>query len=366
MIAIVNNFNEVNQYVPRINRESLKKDICDYLDKDVWLTENEYTRLFEKQLADILNVKHCHIICNGTISLSIALLACGLKKNANVVIPNLSMLATKTAVEFVGMNTFYVDVNNRGLLDLKETKHVILEKKISAVILVTLNGRIYDKKEYVDFKRFCKKNRVYIIEDNAQSMGSRGDDELPISCADIGSFSFSTPKIITTGQGGCLVTNSDELSEKIIKIRDFGRLKGGVDQVEDFGINGKFTDLQAIVGLNQLKEFNALKTYKNLTWNWYYEKLGNKPYLRMIPKKANELIWFVDIYSDRRDELILFLNNKGIGTRKMYPSFGGRDCLNSFNMSYEGLWLPSSLSISKQEINYVCENIIYFFEKKGK
>ncbi len=116
---------------------------------------------------------------------------------------------------------------------------------------MSLNGRGKYIKEFV---KFCKENELYLIEDAAQSFGSKVDGQFLGTLGDIGSFSFSPHKIITTGQGGALVTNDEKLHEKIERLKDFGRLQGGADIHDYFGINSKFTDIQAVIGIEQIKK----------------------------------------------------------------------------------------------------------------
>ena len=186
---------------------------------------------------------------------------------------------------------------------------------------------------------------------------------------DIGSFSFSSPKIISTGQGGALITNDDELSDKISKLKNFGRSGGGNDIHTQFGINSKFTDLQAVIGIEQMKKLPwRIKRMREM-WDLYYSRLSNHPNIMMFVARDDEWIpWFIDIYVDEPKTLQNYLKNKNIGTRVIYPQITSQLIYKqdkqypvSEYYSKRGLWLPSSTLLTNENINEICDNIVLFF-----
>lgn len=371
----------IAQYRPLIDRKSLAKELSDYTLSDGFFTEYKKTEEFEQRLARFLEIKHCIVVNNGTLSLSLALLALGIKPGDKVIVPNITMIATYNAVKLIGAIPLLVDVDERNLcLDLKKVKELIVTgwQEIKAVIYVTLNGRSHPINEYVDFELTCRLNNISIVEDNAQSLGSWYLDSFKISAPlqGIGSFSFSMPKIITTGQGGCLVTNDPILAQKIRKLKDFGRLNGGIDIHDTFGINSKFTELQAIMGINQLENINWRVDRKREIYNRYKQKLKNIPEITFLTD--NWILytpWFVDIYVERRDNLASYLKDFEIGTRKIYPELTSQITVHqnkfwkqksmkvSKKYTEKGLWLPSSLDISNEQIDFVCNKIKEFYVK---
>lgn len=364
----------IPQYEPLITDKD-RQSVIDYIKKDIWLTEFVETRKLEKSIANFLGVKYCSIVNNGTISLSLALLAGGIKAGDKVIIPNLTMIATATAVSLIGAIPILVDVNISDLtLDYNSVIDVLeKEKNIKALIYVTLNGR----GQYIyDFKELCKANNIFYISDDAQSLGSLTNKKEKIgNVADISSFSFSMPKIITTGQGGCLVTNDDYYYKKIIELRDFGRDKAGVDNHPYYGINSKFTDLQAVIGNSQMDDiYIRIEQKKNIYYQYQY-LLGNIPEVEFLPTSLTYTTpWFVDIYIDNKEKLIEFLKKEGIGTRPIYPPIHTQGIYKndwevrklypiSEQYSKKGLWLPSSLTLTKDKINFICDKIQQFYMK---
>src|SRR5262249_41646006 len=154
------------------------------------------------------------------------------------------------------INPVFVDVEPETLcLDIAKTK-AALSPKTRAIILVSANGR-YPKAGIEPFARLAKEHGLILIEDAAQSLGSRFPDGRQIGRAGrVGSFSFAISKIVSTGQGGCLITDDDELADRLRRLKDFGRAAGGTDVHDSIGYNFKFTDLQACVGIEQMKKLD--------------------------------------------------------------------------------------------------------------
>src|SRR3989338_5154722 len=173
-----------------------------YMKSGGWLTEFKKTREFEKSIAEYAKVKYCSVVANGTVSLSAALLAVDVQPGDEVIVPDYTMVATPNAVELIGAKAVFVDIEKDSLcMDIEMFKSAIT-KKTKAVIFVSINGRYPKKIEEVVV--FCKKNKLWLIEDAAQSLGSWYKNRHVGTLGDIGSLSFSAPKIISTGQGGAL------------------------------------------------------------------------------------------------------------------------------------------------------------------
>lgn len=373
----------ITQYEPLIDYKDLNKRVSKYLKQgDGWLTEYQNTQEFENSIAKFLGVNHAIVVNNGTIAISLALIAEGIRKGDRVLVPDISMIATAYAVELIGAEPIFCDIDPQTMcLDLNVARGIIeyADLEIKAVINVSLNGRNNHWLAYNDFQTFCSINKVKLIEDNAQSFGSKHSTEY-ISCPErgIGSFSFSMPKIITTGQGGCLVTNEQHLADNIRRLKDFGRVSGGIDEHEYFGINSKFTELQAITGLSQLKNINFRIERKKHIYNRYKEQLISTKGIHFLNTSDEVTPWFVDIYVHDRDELMDYLKKLGVSTRAMYPCLHGQrqyrpdyigkghvDFIQSSRMSNMGLWLPSSMNLADYDIDRICSLIRDFFLNKA-
>ena len=348
--------NKINQYEPLINYDDLTKEFSKYFKSRPWITEYKKTEELENKIKKFLGVKHCFMVNNGTVSLSLALLAHNVKPGDRVIVPALSMIATANAVRFIGAKPIFVDIDEVLCLDYLKAMSI----KAQAIIYVTLNGRNGCPLVFVNA---CKEHDIPLIGDQAQSFGSKTPD------FSINSYSFSMPKIITTGQGGCLTTNNNKLAKKIKHLKDHGRDNGGNDLHNYFGINSKITDLQAIVGLEQIKDIHWRVKRKKEIYRLYHSLLKDVKEIEFIPTFLTYTTpWFIDIYVNKRDGLIKFLKDNSIGSRKIYPVIPHQKVYNtkeSFpvaeHYSSKGLWLPSSLNLIDIQIDYICNKIKEFY-----
>jgi perosamine synthetase len=231
-----------------------KEALNNYMDEGGWLTEFRNTAKFEEMIAEYTGAKHCIVTNNGTISLTLAALAAGINAGDEVIVPNYTQIATPNSVKMFGAVPVFIDVEPETLcLDINLVLKAITPKT-KAIIIVTANGR-YPEAGIDSFIKLCEEHDLIFIEDAAQSLGSRYPDKRHHGTVGlIGSFSFSAPKVISTGQGGALITNDDEIYYKIRKLKDFGRSSGGLDIHDSIGYNFKFTELQAVIGIEQMKK----------------------------------------------------------------------------------------------------------------
>ncbi|MEW5755439.1 MAG: DegT/DnrJ/EryC1/StrS family aminotransferase [Pseudomonadota bacterium] len=349
--------------------EEEKKAVCEYMDEGGFITEFKRTERFEQMIAQYTGSKHCVVVNNGTISLTLAAIAAGVEAGDEVIVPNYTMIATPNSVKIFGAAPVFVDVEPETLcLDIELVKKAITPKT-KAIMLVSANGR-YPKVGIAAFEELVSENGLILIEDAAQSLGSFYPDGRHIGRAGlIGSFSFSAPKIISTGQGGALITDDDEMAFRLRRLKDFGRSGGGNDIHDSIGFNFKFTELQACIGIEQMKKLPARVARKKEIWNAYADGLANIPQIRLF---AHDLEctspWFIDALVEDREKLAIYLKANGVGTRVMYPPINRQkaylvdaNCPVSEKIGKSGLWLPSAVQLTNAQIASVCEKIRDFY-----
>jgi perosamine synthetase len=357
----------INQMEPWIGEEE-KRAVVEYLDSGGWLTEFQRTRDFEQAIAEYVCSKYCSVVANGTVSLFAALKALGVGPGDEVIVPDYTMIASANAVVLAGATPVLVDVALSNLcLDIELTEKAITPMT-KAIMLVSLNGRSPDMASFVDLAR---RHQVAIVEDAAQSLGSFQNGKHLGTFGQVGSFSFSAPKVITTGQGGALVTDDPELFERIRKIRDFGRRQSGVDFHETIGYNFKFTDLQAVIGLEQMKKLTWRVNRKKEIFALYREQLASVSEVQFIETDMRDVSpWFIDILLPEPAELQQHLNENGIGSRPFYPAIHSQPAYglpgnypNSEYATQHGLWLPSSSFLQDEDVKRVCVSICAYFQR---
>jgi perosamine synthetase len=341
-----------------------------YLRSGGWLTEFRETRNFEASLCEYTGARYCVAAPSGTLALFLALKACDIGPGDDVIVPDLTMAASATAVILAGATVVFADVEPHTLcLDLPKAESLI-SARTKAVMFVSLNGR--SPVDLAGFVARCRARGVTVIEDAAQSLGSFRDGRHLGTLGDCGCLSFSSQKLVTTGQGGAVLTDDEAIYRRMGLLRDFGRLEGGSDHYLSVGWNLKFTDLQAVIGVEQMRRLPALIERKRAIFARYREQLAG---IRSLEIPATDLAsvtpWFVDVLVDsaRKRPLIEHLHANGVGSRPLYPPLHAEPAFaqagsypHTEDMSRRGLWLPSSLRLENADIDRVCEAIRHFLE----
>lgn len=346
-----------------------KDAMIQYMDEGGWLTEFKRTAEFESRIAEYTGSKHCIVVNNGTISLTLMAIAAGLKAGDEVIIPNFTMIATPNSVKMFGAVPVFVDVEEDTLcLDIECVKQAITSKT-KAIFLVTANGR-YPKVGIEAFVKLCQDRSLIFLEDSAQSLGSKYPDGRHQGTVGIaGSFSFSAPKIISTGQGGAIITNDDEMNYKLRRLKDFGRSGGGNDVHDSIGYNFKFTEMQAVIGNEQMKKLEPRVERKKEILRLYQENLKDVKEVKFFKQDlVHTTPWFIDAFVEMKEQLQQYLKEKQIGTRIMYPPINKQVAYQipgehpvSNKVGTHGLWLPSATQLTDEQINFITGEIIKFY-----
>ena len=342
-----------------------------------WFTEAAKTRQFEKMIADFVGVKYACAVTSGTTALYVGLKALGVGRGDEVIVPDLTFVASPNSVEAVGAKPILVDIERDSLnIDLKKIKQSIT-KRTKAIMPVDFNGRAVDIKNITEL---ANQYNLSLIEDAAHGLGCFYDKKHVGTMSDIGIFSFSTPKIITTGQGGMIVTNNKKLYEKCKAVKDFGRKSGTKQNMRmafdhpTIGYNFKFTEFQAAIGVAQMKKLPKRIIKKKEMFKKYHDSLGSVKGISFVKTDLNKITpWMIDFILDsknKKNKLINYLEKNRIETRIFYPPIHrlkpykdlDKNYRNSSDISDKGLWLPSSVTLENKEIDFICKKIKNFVD----
>ncbi len=358
-----------SRFLPQVEPvigEAEQKAVAEYLASGGWLTEYTRTTEFERRLADFLGVRHAVVVPNGTVSLTLALMALGVGPGDEVLVPDFTMIASANAVLLAGATPRFVDVEASTLC--ADLSRAVVTPQTRALMYVPLNGRSGDMDVVC---QWCKAAGIALVEDAAQALGSRWRGRPFGTFGDIASFSFSPHKIVTTGQGGAAVTNRDDLSQRLRWLKDFGRRKSGVDEHIALGFNFKFTDLQAVIGIEQMNRIGASITRKKDIYAAYRSGLDGVRGIGMVATALEDVApWFMDVLCDGgRDALMAHLQRQSFGTRPFYPAVHSqapyRQTSDAFPVSDDvakrGCWLPSGLGLEPKDVDNVCRAIREYF-----
>ncbi|MDO8619764.1 MAG: DegT/DnrJ/EryC1/StrS family aminotransferase [bacterium] len=356
--------------------EEEAKAVSDYLKGN--LKGRPWNAEFEKAVRDVTGASFAVTTLNGTISLTQALLALELKPGDEVLVPDSTMIATPNSCLIIGLKPVLVDIEKETLcLDLTRAEEA-LTPRTKAMMYVPLNGRSGNMDEVV---AFCKKHTLFLIEDAAQALGSyyKGTHFFKKhlgTFGDIGSFSFSLFKIISTTQGAVLVTSSEKWNEKIKLLKDFGRTGKGPDIHDHFGFNFKMSGVLALLGVEQFKKLPWRMKRKKEMFARFKDGLADTPQVEFIKTDLSVTTpWFMDIFVDEPAKLATHLKKEGVDTRFFYPpvhtqevykkDYVGKSFPVSERYATRGLWLPSSSQLTNEEIDHIIGAIKKFYKVKS-
>lgn len=346
-------------------------EITKYLKSDAWLVEHQKTKEFEEHIKKFLDVKYVILTTSGTTALALACMATlpdvQNKKANQILVSDYTMVASAHAPLLASWAVYpyqleikLIDIESDNLcMDTNLAISEIKKGNVRGVIYTSLNGRCGDIKE---LHNTCKEYKIPLIEDACQSFGSRYKDKYLGTIGDVGCFSLSPQKIITTGQGGIIVTDNDEIAQRIRKLKDHGRIQPGKDEFDSLGFNFKYTDLQAIIGMEQMQTIDWRRKQKKYMYNQYYRMLWEFPFLLILKNSDETVPWFVDIYSPIKNKVIQALEDFEIGYKVVYPALHTQYPYNNFHTQSDwlssqycstGIWLPSGFDVSPNTIDRV-------------
>jgi perosamine synthetase len=348
-----------------------KKYVLDCL-KSTWISSSgEYIERFETEFAKFCCSDHAIACTNGTVALHLALLALGVERGDEVIIPTLAFVAVANAVAYCGAVPVFVDSENQTWNMDPSALEGRISSKTKGIIAVHLYGHPVDMDPVLSV---AKRHGLFVIEDGAEAHGAEYKGRKVGSLANVSTFSFYGNKIISTGEGGIVLTDDIAVAERV------RRLKGqGMDPERRYwfptlGYNYRMTNLAAAIGLAQVEKIDWHLQRRHEVAEAYRDLLGDNPMLRFQPEMpwAKHAYWMVSVVLDSsvtstRDEVMEELHDMGIETRPFFypihklPIYQSYADLGSFpvaeDVAARGLNLPTSALLSKADIKYVSSAI---------
>lgn len=354
-------------YEPTITQKEIEY-VIDAI-KSGWVSSiGPYVERFEQKFAEFVGTKYAISVSNGTVALHLALVTLGIKDGDEVLVPDLTFVATANAVTYCRAKPIFVDVTqNNWCIDPVDIRKKIT-KNTRAIIVVHLYGHPANMDEILEI---AKEYNLFVIEDCAEAHGAVYKGQIVGSMGDFGTFSFYGNKIITTGEGGMLTTNSSELYERAKFLKDHAMSKDRKYYHPEIGYNYRMTNIQAALGLAQLERIEEIISKKRQIFEWYKKYLGDIDGIRLNPEEewAKNVYWMVCMVLDKdfgitRDELMVKLREKGIDTRPFFypmsglPMYGGSP-INPVAkyLSERGINLPSSAKLTEEEVRWIAKSI---------
>ncbi len=345
--------------------------------KSGWISsEGPSVKEFENKIAKFLDRKFGCAVSSGTAALEIAIRSLGLKKNDEVIMPSFTIISNAMAIVKSSAKPILVDVNlNTWNIQIED-----IEKKITKKTKCLMIPHIYGLANDMDkILKLTKKYNLYLIEDAAEVLGLKYKEKQCGSFGDISILSFYANKHITTGEGGMLLTNNKKLNEKFKDYRNlcFGSKKNRFNHY-DISWNYRYTNIQASLGISQLKRINKIIKKKHEIGNYYYNNFKNIKNIILQPNKLSyckNIYWVFGIVLKKNNKnnissVIKKLADSNIGTRPFFWPMHKQDAFkkknyfknislpNSEFISKNGFYLPSGLGLSKTELKFVKDTVI--------
>ena len=331
-----------------------------------FVNEGKANRAFERAAAEYFGVPHAVTTPSGTLALALALMACGVGRGHTVLVPDITFIGTAGAVRLAGAEPVLVDIDPRtGNMDPEDAARRI-RGDTRALMPVHLNGR---PAELPALRALATAHGLALIEDAAEAIGSRNADGWLGAQSDAGCFSLAPTKIITSGQGGFVLTSKQEVRDQLVRLKDHGRLARNSDDHPVTGFNFKVTDLQGSLALSQWRKLTARIERARAIDQRYSEGLAGvgDVQLPVRPAHGAYLMW-PDFVSRRRDDLVDALRRQGIVLRPCWPAIhtqGAYAAPDTFpgarEFSATSCWLPCAPAITDAQVDAVIHAIRVFF-----
>jgi perosamine synthetase len=337
---------------------------------------NMYHVRFEKAFYEYVGVRYAVALPSCTSAIHLSLLAIGIKPGDEVVVPDATWIATSAPISYVGATPVFADIDPRTWCLSAASFEECITPRTKAVIPVDLYGGMPDMD---GIRSVAWKHGIAVIEDAAEAIGSQYKGKKAGSFGDTGTFSFHGSKTLTTGEGGMLVTDREDVYQRVLFLRDHGRKPGdSLFRNSEVAYKYKMSSMQAALGLAQLERIEELIYKKRTIFNWYNDRLRDIDGLTLNyePHGTLNTYWMVTVVIDenhklRKENLIELLIKECIDCRPFFYPLSSLPAYEQFDeakrarhrnqVSYRicpcGVNLPSALSMTEEKVEYVTNRL---------
>lgn len=352
-----------------------KKYLCECIDTGWISSEGPFVKEFEQKMSASVNRKYGIAVSNGTAALEIACQALDIGEGDEVIMPAFTIISCAMAVTKLGATPVLVDSDMNDWNMLVDDIEAKITDKTKAIMMV----HIYGLPVQVDkVLQLAKKYNLKVIEDAAEMHGQTYNGKPCGSFGDISTFSFYANKHITTGEGGMVMTDDEQLAERCRLIRNLCFRKDIRYVHDEISDNYRFTNMQAAVGLAQLERLEEFIEIKRNMGKFYTKELRGVKGLRLPVEKtsyADNIYWVYglvldeDINIDNR-QMQKLLANEGVGARTFFwcmheqpvyqkkGLFAGEKYQNAEYLARKGFYIPSGLALNKEQMSQVVKSVI--------
>lgn len=347
---------------------------------------NMYHGRFEKAFAEYLGVPFSVALPSCTSAIHLALLALGIGPGDEVIIPEITWIASSAPISYVGATPVFADIDAESWCISVQSIKENITPRTKAIIPVDLYGNMPAMNELLEI---AQQHGIAVIEDAAEAIGSEYHQKKAGSFGDAGVFSFHGSKTLTTGEGGMLATGREDLYRRVLFLRDHGRQPGQkMFWNTEVAYKAKMSNMQAALGLAQLERIDELIHQKRQIFRWYQTELGHVSGIRLNAETnlVKNSYWMVTLLAEKhfqiaKEELIALMDEHNIDCRPFfYPlsslpayeelpsaALARQRNTTSYKLSPYGINLPCALTITREDVIYVCDvlkEILQSWQKK--
>lgn len=349
--------------------DEIKQKTLEVLESGIFVNGQNVEK-FEQEFAEYIGVKYGIAVNSGTSALYIIFKYLDLQPGDEVIVPSLTFIASASQAIQLGAKPVFVECDPHNFtLDVEDLRAKITEKT-RAIVAVHLYGHPVDMDPIMEL---AEKNNIYVIEDCAQSHGSKYKGRITGSIGHFAAFSFFPSKIMNVcGDGGMILTNDQKAAEKMRMLKDHGRRKKY--EHEFLGMNMRMSEIPAAIGRIQLKRLNQFISQRKYIVEQYYNGLGslNQIELPEIEPFADPVFYIMVIKVSEREKLMSYLKSQGISTGIHYPiplhlqpvivkKFGVQHLPVTEYVCSRIITLPLSSVMNDAQAKYVIDNIKHYF-----
>lgn len=334
--------------------------------RSTWISGGPYVDRLEADFARYAGARHVLAVTNGTAALHLAYLATGIGAGDEIIVPGFAFMAAANMARMVGATPVFADIDPETWCITAETVAPLITERTRAIVAVHTYGNVCALEPLL---ALGEERGVFVIEDAAESIGSRWRGRMSGTIAPLGVYSFHATKTITTGEGGAVTTHDDALAERMRLYRSHGMARTRYLHAVA-GHNFRLTNLQAAIGCAQLEQIDRIVAKRSQVWHTYRARLQTMPGVTMqvIETDVDPVMWAVGAhlnsvqYPQGRDAIMSQMTLLGIETRPgFYPAsamphlYGPQRLPESDALAASILVLPSSPSLDEARIHRICD-----------
>jgi perosamine synthetase len=358
---------QIEPWIDEQELEQLKRVVA-----STFVVEHDLTAEFEQLTRDLTGAKHAIAVTNGTMALYCCLKALDIGPGDEVIVPNITFIATANAVILAGATPVFCEILPTTFCLDPTRAEALITPRTKAIMPVHLYG------QSADMSAICalaKSKNIPVIEDAAQGVGVKFEGKHVGTFGRLGILSYYGNKTITCGEGGIVLTDDDELARKVYRLKNHGRDAKGLFIHEHIGFNFSFTEMQAAIGIAQMHKLPAIIRKKQAIYDRYRDALGKLDGFEpvYIDPRSTPVFWFTSYLARDADAFGAYMKEHGVQTRRFFYPLHQQPCYkhlpirrSDFALSEkiyaQGVSLPSAYHLTEDDQQKVIDLVLDFYK----